>query len=75
MDRLAPTVTRVVICVYRAFVSTDQEKRETARSSKLQCALLGNIHTFFFVVGWIMSWVGAYLLTYLNNISEKGFLL
>ena len=30
--RLAPTVTRVVICVSQAFCSTDQEKRETARS-------------------------------------------
>ena len=29
--RLAPSVTRVVICVSRAFCSTDQEKRETAR--------------------------------------------
>ena len=30
--RLAPSVTRVVICVSREFCSTDQEKRETARS-------------------------------------------
>ena len=30
--RLAPSVTRVVICVSRAFCSTDEEKRETARS-------------------------------------------
>ena len=30
--RLALSVTRVVICVSRAFFSTDQEKRETARS-------------------------------------------
>ena len=30
--RLAPSVTRVVICVSRAFCSTDQEKREIARS-------------------------------------------
>ena len=30
--RAAPSVTRVVICVSRAFCSTDQEKRETARS-------------------------------------------
>ena len=29
---LAPSVTRVVIYVSRAFCSTDQEKRETARS-------------------------------------------
>ena len=28
----ASPVTRVVICVSRAFCSTDQEKRETARS-------------------------------------------
>ena len=33
--RLAPSVTRVVICVSRAFSSTDQEKRETARSLHL----------------------------------------
>ena len=32
LSRLAPSVTRVVICVSRAFCSTDQEKRETARS-------------------------------------------
>ena len=31
-ERLAPSVTRVVICVSRAFCSTDKEKRETARS-------------------------------------------
>ena len=30
--RLAPSVTRVVICVSRAFCSTEQEKWETARS-------------------------------------------
>ena len=32
LSPLAPSVTRVVICVSRAFCSTDQEKRETARS-------------------------------------------
>ena len=32
LSLLAPSVTRVVICVSRAFCSTDQEKRETARS-------------------------------------------
>ena len=32
LSRLAPSVTRVVICVSRAFCSTDQEKKETARS-------------------------------------------
>jgi len=32
LSRFAPSVTRVVICVSRAFCSTDQEKRETARS-------------------------------------------
>ena len=32
LSRLAPSVTRVVICVSRAFFSTNQEKRETARS-------------------------------------------
>ena len=31
LSRRAPLVTRVVICVSRAFCSTDQEKRETAR--------------------------------------------
>ena len=36
LSRLAPSVTRVVICVSRAFCSTDQEKRETARSLFLQ---------------------------------------
>ena len=30
LSRLAPSVTRVVICASRAFWSTDQEKRETA---------------------------------------------
>ena len=30
LSRLAPSVTRVVICVSRAFCSTDQGKRETA---------------------------------------------
>ena len=33
---LAPSVTRVVICVSRSFFSTDPEKRETARSLRLQ---------------------------------------
>ena len=32
LSRLAPSVKRLVICVSRAFYSTDQEKRETARS-------------------------------------------
>ena len=32
LSRLAPSITRVVICVSRAFCSMDQEKRETARS-------------------------------------------
>ena len=32
LSNLAPLVTRVVICVSRTFCSTDQEKRETARS-------------------------------------------
>ena len=32
LSRLAPLVTRVVICVSRAFCSTDQEKREIACS-------------------------------------------
>ena len=32
LSRLAPSVTRVVICVSQAFCLTDQEKRETARS-------------------------------------------
>ena len=32
LSRLAPSITRVVIYVSRAFCSMDQEKRETARS-------------------------------------------
>ena len=32
LSHLSPSVTRVVICVSRAFCSTDQEKRETSRS-------------------------------------------
>ena len=32
LSRLAPSVTRLVICSSPAFCSTDQEKRETARS-------------------------------------------
>ena len=36
LSRLAPSVTRVVICVSRAFWLTDQEKRETA------CSLYSN---------------------------------
>ena len=32
LSSLAPSVTRVVICVSRSFCSMDQEKRETARS-------------------------------------------
>ena len=32
LSLLAPSVTRVVICVSRTFCLTDQEKRETARS-------------------------------------------
>ena len=32
LSRLAPSITRLVICVSRALCSTDQEKRETARS-------------------------------------------
>ena len=35
--RLPPPVTRVVICVSRAFCSTDQEKRETTRSLNPFC--------------------------------------
>ena len=31
-----PYITRVVICVSRAFCSTDQERRETARSLVIQ---------------------------------------
>ena len=34
--KLAPSVTHVVICVSHAFCSTDQEKRETARSLILE---------------------------------------
>ena len=40
LPHLAPSVTRVVICVSRAFCSTDQEKRETARSLHV-CLLQG----------------------------------
>ena len=32
LSRLAPSITRVFICVSRVFCSMDQEKRETARS-------------------------------------------
>ena len=32
LSRLAPSITRVTIFVSRAFHSTDQEKKETARS-------------------------------------------
>ena len=32
LSRLAPSVTRVVVCVSRVFCSMDQEKRETPRS-------------------------------------------
>ena len=32
LSRLAPSVTRVVICLSRAFCSTEARKRETARS-------------------------------------------
>ena len=32
LSRLVPSVSHVVICVSRAFCSTDKEKRETARS-------------------------------------------
>ena len=39
LSRLAPSVTRMVICVSRAFCSTDQEKRETARSLEF-CGIL-----------------------------------
>ena len=35
--RLPPSVTRVVICVYRALCLTDQEKRETTRSLNPFC--------------------------------------
>ena len=78
-DRFASTVTRV----YRAFVSTDQEKRETARSLSFSAPLLVAyiyiyiyIYFFFFrggldhVVGWRLSTDAD-----LYNISEKGFLL
>ena len=40
LSRLAPSVTRVVICVSRAFCSTDQEKRETARSLRVYRKLI-----------------------------------
>ena len=51
LSRLAPSVTRVVIYVSRAFCSTDEEKRETARS--LSCyqplQLLEMFHAFSFL--------------------------
>ena len=37
LSRLAPSVTRVVIWVSRAFCATDQAKRETARSLHQTC--------------------------------------
>ena len=40
LSRLAPSVTRVVICVFRAICSTDQEKRETACSLRVNRKLI-----------------------------------
>ena len=36
LSRLGPSVTRLVVCVSRAFCSMHQEKRETARSLWIQ---------------------------------------
>ena len=36
LSRFVPSVTRVVVCVSSAFCSMHQEKRETARSLRLQ---------------------------------------
>ena len=44
LSRLAPSVTRVVICVFRANFSTDQAKRETARS--LRAPWISNLTKF-----------------------------
>ena len=45
-------------------------KRETARSLSFSAPLLV---TYIYI--YIISWVGAYLLRFHYNISEKGFLL
>ena len=46
LSRLAPSVTRVVICVSRAFCSTDKEKRETARTLNFCLYFLKNILSY-----------------------------
>ena len=54
-SRLAPLATRVVICVSRAFCSTDQEKKETARSLPPPLPLCAGSqlipHSLFFIMG------------------------
>ena len=42
---VAPSLTRVVICVSRAFCWTDQEKRETACSLHKASLVFGNFST------------------------------
>ena len=41
LSRLAPSVTRVVICVSRAFCSTDQDKRENFENLQRDCSISG----------------------------------
>ena len=53
LSRLAPSVTRVVICVSRAFCWTDQEKRETARS--LTCFFMFRGHLLLVAVLYCCS--------------------
>ena len=50
LSRLAPTVTRVVICLSRAFCLTDQEKRETARSLAFQLVVFLSKSTLVTVI-------------------------
>ena len=55
---VAPSVMHVVICVSRAFCSTDQEKRETARSLKSPtCASRIAIVKNFELDVWVLVYV------------------
>ena len=48
ISRLAPSVTRVAICVSRVLLDGLQKKRETARSLRYSCLAISSILTLYF---------------------------
>ena len=73
---LAPSVTRVVICVSRAFCSTDQEKRETARSlygSHRLTIPVGDFDVFFVPCSLHVDHIISYFFTELKIYRHSLF--